>query len=219
MRPCFRLAFSWLASLPAPHGYHVEVLPIRHASSMTSAYNEAITHPAQFKIYLHQDTLIVKQHIFAWVDPAFLQHPSLGMIGVIGAESVPDNGIWWESSDCRGKSLNIVTTPISRFRLKVVVNRQKRKIIWTLRRLMVFSWRRNMMWSGVRTSLMAFIFMMFRNPLNSCNRAMRLELRGKKSLGASTNAEIILMRKRMKKRDKHFLQIIDRKHPFRVTRM
>ncbi len=99
----FQACFRQLASLPAPHGYHVEVLPIRHASSMTSAYNEAITHPAQFKIYLHQDTLIVKQHMLLELIPLFLQHPSLGMVGVIGAESVPDNGIWWESSDCRGK--------------------------------------------------------------------------------------------------------------------
>ncbi|MBR3205737.1 MAG: glycosyltransferase family protein, partial [Bacillus sp. (in: Bacteria)] len=99
----FQACFRQLASLPAPHGYHVEVLPIRHASSMTSAYNEAITHPAQFKIYLHQDTLIVKQHMLLELIPLFLQNPSLGMVGVIGAESVPDNGIWWESADCRGK--------------------------------------------------------------------------------------------------------------------
>ncbi|TYS32957.1 glycosyltransferase family protein [Bacillus pumilus] len=99
----FQACFRQLASLPAPHGYHVEVLPIRHASSMTSAYNEAISHPAQFKIYLHQDTLIVKQQMLLELIPLFLQHPSLGMVGVIGAESVPDNGIWWESADCRGK--------------------------------------------------------------------------------------------------------------------
>ncbi len=67
----FQACFRQLASLPAPHGYHVEVLPIRQASSMTSAYNEAITHPAQFKIYLHQDTLIVKQHMLLELIPLF----------------------------------------------------------------------------------------------------------------------------------------------------
>ncbi|MGX9290864.1 glycosyltransferase family protein [Bacillus sp. A015] len=99
----FQACFQQLASLPAPHGYHVEVLPIRQASSMASGYNEAFAHPAQFKIYLHQDTLIVKQHMLLELIPLFLQNPSLGLLGVIGAESVPDNAIWWESQDCRGK--------------------------------------------------------------------------------------------------------------------
>ncbi|WP_353854245.1 glycosyltransferase family protein [Bacillus sp. Bos-x628] len=99
----FQACFRQLALLPAPHGYHVEVFPIREASSMASGYNKALTHPAQFKIYLHQDTLIVKQQMLLELIPLFLQNPSLGMLGVIGAESIPDNGIWWESKGCRGK--------------------------------------------------------------------------------------------------------------------
>ncbi|MFS0653968.1 glycosyltransferase family protein [Bacillus sp. 179-C3.3 HS] len=99
----FQACFRQIASLPAPHGYHVEVLPIRNASSMASGYNEALAHPAQFKIYLHQDTLIFKQQMLLELIPLFLQNPSLGMVGVIGADIVPESGIWWESPACRGK--------------------------------------------------------------------------------------------------------------------
>lgn len=145
----FQACFRQLASLPAPHGYHVEVLPIRHASSMASAYNEALTHPAQFKIYLHQDTLIVKQHMLLELIPLFLQNPSLGMLGVIGAESVPDNGIWWESHDCRGKVIEY-RHDTYQLRLNLVIHRQSPKVISKLLLLTGFLWQHNMISSGAR---------------------------------------------------------------------
>ncbi|MGE6630472.1 glycosyltransferase family protein [Bacillus sp. NPDC077027] len=99
----FDQCFRQLASLPAPAGYRVEVMPLRGVKSMASGYNQAIEHPARFKIYLHQDTLIIYQQMLHTLIPLFLQNPSLGMIGVIGAENLPDNGIWWESKRCNGK--------------------------------------------------------------------------------------------------------------------
>ena len=39
-------------------GYIVQFMPIRNAKSMTSGYNQAISHPAKYKVYLHQDVLL-----------------------------------------------------------------------------------------------------------------------------------------------------------------
>ncbi|MGQ0514975.1 glycosyltransferase, partial [Bacillus sp. D-CC] len=39
--------------LAVPPGYIVQFMPIRNAKSMTSGYNQAISHPAKYKVNIH----------------------------------------------------------------------------------------------------------------------------------------------------------------------
>ena len=48
-----------ILKLAVPPGYTIQFMPIRNAKSMTSGYNQAISHPAKYKVYLHQDVFII----------------------------------------------------------------------------------------------------------------------------------------------------------------
>ncbi|WP_326238976.1 glycosyltransferase family protein [Peribacillus psychrosaccharolyticus] len=90
--------------LSVPSHVQIELLPIRNADSMASGYNEAmIQTDAKYKVYLHQDTMIINKNFLYDLLFLFTNHSHLGMFGVIGAKTIPDNGIWWESLRTAGK--------------------------------------------------------------------------------------------------------------------
>ncbi len=90
--------------LTVPVHLQIEILPIRGAVSMAAGYNAAMNQTdAKYKVYLHQDTLILNKRFLFDLLFLFKKHPQLGMFGVIGAKSIPDNGIWWESPRTAGK--------------------------------------------------------------------------------------------------------------------
>lgn len=39
--------------------------PIRDAQSMASAYNRALSYPAKYKVYIHQDTYLINRDMFS----------------------------------------------------------------------------------------------------------------------------------------------------------
>ncbi|MGE7602752.1 glycosyltransferase family protein [Peribacillus sp. NPDC097675] len=93
-----------IQDLTVPSHLEIELLPIRGSVSMAAGYNEAMNQTdAKYKVYLHQDTLIINKRFLLDLLFLFENHPSLGMFGVIGAKSIPDNGIWWESPKKAGK--------------------------------------------------------------------------------------------------------------------
>ncbi len=47
-----------------PPGYAVQIFPIRDAKSMASAYNRALSFPAKYKVYIHQDTYLINRDMF-----------------------------------------------------------------------------------------------------------------------------------------------------------
>lgn len=53
-----------ILQLLVPPGYIVQFMPIRNAKSMTSGYNQAISHPAKYKVYLHQDVFIINRAFY-----------------------------------------------------------------------------------------------------------------------------------------------------------
>ena len=56
----------YLQSLALPAGMTAEYLPVRGAASMCAGYNEAMAHSsAKYKVYLHQDTLVVNKRLVA----------------------------------------------------------------------------------------------------------------------------------------------------------
>lgn len=92
-----------LNALLVPPGFTLQILSIKHARSMTSAYNQALTHPAKYKIYLHQDTFILNHGFLYLLLDLFASDPRLGLVGLAGCKSLPAGGIWWESPELVGQ--------------------------------------------------------------------------------------------------------------------
>ncbi len=92
---------AWIDRLWVPEGLELEVLKVTDAASICAGYNEAMrTADARYKVYLHQDVRILNPFfIFDCID-VFRRHPKAGMIGMMGAGNVPDNGVMWKASRC-----------------------------------------------------------------------------------------------------------------------
>ena len=60
---------------------------------------------AKYKVYLHQDTLVVNQRLAADLLRLFAD-PSIGLVGVIGCRSLPLSGVWWDGLRTYGRVLH-----------------------------------------------------------------------------------------------------------------
>lgn len=95
-------ALFYINRLNIPDGYAIDCISVIDAASMTSGYNEAMkASDAKYKIYMHQDVLIV--------DPDFLfkllnifSNREIGMAGIVGPTQMPPNGIMWEGMETGG---------------------------------------------------------------------------------------------------------------------
>ena len=96
----------YLKSLHIPDGITVEYIPIRNACSMCAGYNEgARKTKARYKIYLHQDVLIVNKNIIADL-LAIFEDRTVGLVGMIGCRSLPRSGVWWDGLRTYGRVLH-----------------------------------------------------------------------------------------------------------------
>lgn len=87
----------YINNLLKPDGIEIEIRVMYEEASMASAYNKAMRESdAQYKVYLHQDLLIVNPYFIEDVVKIFSMDPNIGLLGVIGAKSLPPNAIWWE---------------------------------------------------------------------------------------------------------------------------
>ncbi|MED4923517.1 glycosyltransferase [Anoxybacillus geothermalis] len=103
-RELYEESVRYVRSLYVPEGYKIEIITIEGAKSITSGYNEAMKKTdAKYKVYLHQDAFIVNKNFLYDIIALFEKYPKLGMIGVVGAKTIPRNGIWWESTQRFGK--------------------------------------------------------------------------------------------------------------------
>lgn len=89
---------AWIGRLWTPEGITVESVKINEAQSMCSGYNEAMKgSDARYKVYLHQDVRILNPYfIFDLVD-IFEKDQEIGLVGMMGAEDVPESGVMWKS--------------------------------------------------------------------------------------------------------------------------
>ncbi|MBB6216422.1 glycosyltransferase involved in cell wall biosynthesis [Anaerosolibacter carboniphilus] len=95
----------YLNSLEIPDGYQVENIYIEDANCITKAYNEAMkASDAKYKVYLHQDVFIINKNFIHDILSVFQKNDKIGMLGVIGAKTVPTSGIWRESNQKYGKT-------------------------------------------------------------------------------------------------------------------
>lgn len=97
-------ALLYISELEIPDGFTVDVIAITDAISMASGYNKAMRQSdAMYKIYLHQDVFIRNKNFLKDVLAVFHNAPKLGIVGVIGAKKLPDNGVWWDSDSLFGQ--------------------------------------------------------------------------------------------------------------------
>ena len=102
----YREAKLYLEALKLPHGMTAEYVPVYGAASMCQGYNQgaARTH-AKYKVYIHQDALIVNKY-FIYDLLRIFQDSSVGAVGVIGARRLPSSGIWWDAMRSYGRVLH-----------------------------------------------------------------------------------------------------------------
>jgi hypothetical protein len=73
---------------------------------MANGYNQAMKDSsAKYKVYLHQDTFIINQDLIKDVIKVFNDHPETGLLGVIGCQTLPKDGVWWHAETKFGKVL------------------------------------------------------------------------------------------------------------------
>lgn len=96
----------YLQHLEMPEGMQAEYLPIRGAKSMCAGYNEGLRRSdAKYKVYLHQDTLVVNKQMVRDLKALFADE-SIGAVGVIGCRNLPRSGIWWDGMRTYGRVLH-----------------------------------------------------------------------------------------------------------------
>ena len=88
----------YINNLMIPDGYTTDIITIREAASLTSAYNYAMkAASAKYKIYLHHDTFIINPRFLYDILDIFNEDASIGMIGMVGAPKLPESCIMWET--------------------------------------------------------------------------------------------------------------------------
>ena len=96
----------YLKSLHIPSGMEVDYVPVRGAASMCAGYNKgALATDAKYKVYLHQDVLVVNKNIISDLLSIF-EDPTIGLIGMIGCRSLPRSGVWWDGLRTYGRVLH-----------------------------------------------------------------------------------------------------------------
>lgn len=81
----FEECVRYIQDLYVPEGYTIDILTIEDAESIPRAYNAAMERSkAKYKIYLHEDTLILHRGLISDILKIFDEDPSIGMIGMAG---------------------------------------------------------------------------------------------------------------------------------------
>ena len=75
----------------------------RDNATMRSSY-------AKYKVYLHQDVYILNQNFIFDLVALFSSNETLGLIGMVGTDHLPNNGIWWGVNTKFGKVIENCNT-------------------------------------------------------------------------------------------------------------
>lgn len=92
-------ALHYINHLHIPAGYEADLLTVSDASSITEAYNEAMAATdAKYKIYMHQDVFILNKYILFDLLKIFQSERKIGIIGMVGYDTVSPDGVMWSSN-------------------------------------------------------------------------------------------------------------------------
>ncbi|MBR5361604.1 MAG: glycosyltransferase family protein [Lachnospiraceae bacterium] len=90
-------ACLYIDRLDIPEGYEIEIKRITDAASMAEGYNRAMNSTdSRYKIYLHQDVMIIKRDFILHIISLFADS-HIGLIGMVGCPTLPQNGIMWNT--------------------------------------------------------------------------------------------------------------------------
>lgn len=96
----------YLDHLLIPDGYEIDVITITEAPSMTAGYNAGMQGTdARYKVYMHQDVLIVNPNFIRDVIKVFAMDKEAALMGMIGARRLADDAKMVMNWDC-GKVLH-----------------------------------------------------------------------------------------------------------------
>ena len=116
-----------------------------------------------FHIQRNTKCIYIKIHILL-IETCFLhlylfkENEKLGLIGVAGAQFLPNNGIWWEGKNLVGKVIEYRRRNYQLLNLDqvfMVINH-----FCQFRQLMAYSWQRSMIFRGEKICFKGFTFMM-----------------------------------------------------------
>ncbi|MFT8889808.1 MAG: glycosyltransferase [Ethanoligenens sp.] len=103
----YRECLLYIGRLEVPDGYQVECVAIRNAVSVTEGYNTAMhTTDAKYKVYLHQDVYILNRRFLHDILNIFQADETIGLMGMIGAQQLLPDAIWWGHGNMVGAVYN-----------------------------------------------------------------------------------------------------------------
>ena len=100
----FQESWNHVGALRVPDGYNIGLKIVKNCNGIANGYNQALSQSnAKYKIYIHQDVNILYQNFLYEILSLFIKYPHLGMLGMLGANRLPLNGVWWEAEKTYGK--------------------------------------------------------------------------------------------------------------------
>ncbi|WP_347814334.1 glycosyltransferase [Alkalihalobacillus sp. LMS39] len=112
----YQESLSYIRSLAIPEGYEIEYRMVENAESITSGYQAMMNNSnAKYKVYIHEDVFIMNKNFLFDILSLFEKNPILGMIGTVGAKSIPHSCIWWDSVEKYGKIFESHTGQMERY--------------------------------------------------------------------------------------------------------
>ena len=111
-------ALYYLERLYIPDGYTTDIVTIEGAKSMTEGYQRAMEDSdAAYKVYLHQDVMIINQNFIRDALSVFAQDEKIGMLGMVGSVELPADAVAWNNNKRCGMLYgnNVVTANITVF--------------------------------------------------------------------------------------------------------
>lgn len=111
----------YLDHLRIPEGYETDVVTIEEAPSMTAGYNAGMLGTdARYKVYMHQDVLIVNPDFISDLLRVFATDDSIALVGMIGAERLDSDAkmaMTWDTGkilhNCSPSRLEYEMEPIA----------------------------------------------------------------------------------------------------------
>lgn len=98
----------YLSRLTVPEGRTVKVVGIWNAKGMASGYNAAMHGvQADYKIYIHHDTFLVRRDFLLRLEQAFASNPRMGLLGIAGTKKLGPDGKWWKTDDPKLFRMNL----------------------------------------------------------------------------------------------------------------
>lgn len=96
----FAEACYYIQRLHVPEGYVTDIIAVREAESMTAGYQAAMeSSDAKYKVYLHQDVMIINRNFLWDMMACFESNERIGLIGMIGCKELPLDALAGNSWD------------------------------------------------------------------------------------------------------------------------